>query len=97
MIGARAGLDGKIWAGQEIFEISYVPDKILSGTGAGDTSIAAFLTAMLQGYSPQDTLRFATATGASCVEAYDALSGLRTFDEIQEKIAAGWQKKERNS
>ena len=65
---------------------------ILSGTGAGDTSIAAFLTAMLKGYPLERALQLSAATGASCVAAYDALSGLKSFEELEAKIDDGWQK-----
>lgn len=92
-IGMKAGLDPKAWAGLEGFERSYVPERVLSGTGAGDTSIAAFLAAMLDGYPPEKCLQYATATGASCIEAYDALSGLKSFEELDEKIEAGWKKR----
>lgn len=81
------------WADKEGFEESYEPDKVLSGTGAGDTSIAAFLTAVLKGYSPEDAVHLAAAAGASCVEAYDALSGLKSFEELEAKIQAGWKKR----
>lgn len=91
-IGERVGLDIGAWADKEGFERSYVPEKILSGTGAGDTSIAAFLTAMLEGYPPEETMHLAAATGASCVAAYDALSGLKSFEELNRKLANGWQK-----
>ena len=91
-ISKKAGLDCEAWADKEGFEKSYVPERLLSGTGAGDTSIAAFLTAILDGYSPEQTMHLAAATGASCVAAYDALSGLKTFDELEAKIAAGWKK-----
>lgn len=80
------------WAEKEGFEKSYVPDCVLSGTGAGDTSIAAFLTAMMDGCSLEETMQLATATGASCVTAYDALSGLQPLSILKEKIAAGWEK-----
>lgn len=93
-IGERAELNLNDWADKEGFEKSYVPEKILSGTGAGDTSIAAFLTAMLDGYSLEDTMHLAAATGASCVAAYDALSGLKSFEELEAKIKAGWKKNE---
>ena len=82
------------WADKEGFEKSYKPELVLSGTGAGDTSIAAFLTAALEGYSLKKALQLATATGASCVETYDALSGLKSFEELQTKIDAGWKKNE---
>ena len=80
------------WADLEGFERSYVPERIASGTGAGDTSIAAFLTAVLEGFEPEECLQLATATGASCVASYDALSGLKSFEELREKIRRGWEK-----
>lgn len=81
------------WADREGFEASYLPDKMLSATGAGDTAIAAFLTAMLEGYDLDMCVRLATAEGASCLEGYDALSGLRTIGELKKKINAGWVKR----
>ena len=65
---------------------------MLSGTGAGDTSIAAFLTSMLEGDSMEECMHLAAAAGASCVAAYDALSGLKPLDELRKKIASGWKK-----
>ena len=98
-IGDRLGQDGEAfaaaWAGQDHFEKSYHPDRVLSGTGAGDTSIAAFLKALSEGYAPAECLQLAAATGACCVAAYDTLSGLRTFDELRRRIAAGWTKIEK--
>ena len=93
-IGRNAELDIDRLADKEGFETSFVPDAVLSGTGAGDTSIAAFLTAILDGYSLEEAVRLAAATGASCVSAYDALSGLKSFEELEQKIAAGWRKRD---
>ena len=92
----KCGAPGMYFQNKEyaIFEKSYKPETILSGTGAGDTSIAAFLKAVMDGYSIPECLRYATATGASCVEAYDALGGLKTFDELKRKMDAGWEKQE---
>ena len=86
------GIDPEKWSGFSHFEDSYKADHVLSATGAGDASIAAFLTAMLNGETPEDTMRLAAGTGASCVEAYDALSGLKDFETLKAKIAAGWEK-----
>lgn len=80
------------WSNREGFETSYQPERVVSGTGAGDVTIAAFLVALLSGYPLEVCLQYATASGACCVEALDALSGLRSFDEIQKKINAGWKK-----
>lgn len=91
-IGKKTEIDCRAWADKEGFEKSYVPERILSGTGAGDTSIAAFLTAMLQGYNLEDCMHLAAGTGASCVAAFDALSGLKSFEELNAKIRSGWKK-----
>jgi len=90
------GLDAAKWANQSIFEESYVPDRVLSGTGCGDTSIAAFLTSILEGCGPEETMHLSAATGACCVTAYDALSGLLPLDELRKKIADGWKKLDGN-
>lgn len=91
-ISPKLGLDVDAWADKSGFEKSFVPDRILSGTGAGDTSVAAFLTSVLNGFTPEQSVRYAAATGACCVASYDALSGLKTFDEIDKKISSGWKK-----
>ncbi len=85
-------LDFSLFANKEGFEKSFVPDAVISGTGAGDTTIAAFLTAMVQGYPFERCLQLAAATGASCVASVDALSGLKSFDALLNKIDAGWKK-----
>lgn len=82
------------WADKSGFEKSYTPDQVLSGTGAGDTTIAAFLSALLQGYDLETCLHLASATGASCVAAYDALSGIKPFVEQLEHIQNGWKKQD---
>lgn len=83
------------WADKEAFEKSYLveKEKVASGTGAGDTTIAAFLTAILEGKDWENALHLATATGALCVQTYDALGGLLPLEEVQKKIDAGWAKR----
>lgn len=91
-IEEKLGFSLPRWAEREGFEQSFVPERVLSGTGAGDTTIAAFLTSLLREFPLEQCIQFAAGEGASCVEAYDALSGLRTLEEIQLKIAKGWKK-----
>lgn len=93
-VGKKLELDSCVWSDRCGFEKSYVPERILSGTGAGDTSIAAFLTALLYGYDPEMAVRLAAAAGACCVASYDALSGLKPFAELTQKIRDGWKKNE---
>lgn len=79
------------WADKKIFQNSYVPDRILSGTGAGDTSIAAFIYGMCNEMSPEDNLKIAAGTGASCITEYDTLSGLLSIEALKNKIQNGWK------
>lgn len=91
-ISIRMNSDLSDWSDRKHQEKCYRPGRVLSGTGAGDTSIAAFLCAALRGFPFDKTLRLTSGTGASCVESYDALSGLRSFKELEQKIAGGWEK-----
>lgn len=84
--------DCDIWADVDHFEECFVPRRIRSGTGAGDTSIAAFLKAVTDGYSPSDCARLAAATGANCVAEYDTLSGVVPLPELMKRINGGWAK-----
>ena len=83
-------LDPDAWADREGFQPGFVPGQVISATGAGDTSIAAFLASVLEGCTPERCVQRAAATGACCVEAYDALSGLKSLPELDRRIAAGW-------
>lgn len=80
------------WRGFSYFQDSFLPERVLSATGAGDTSIAAFIKAMLENLPPHECLEFAAATGASCVTAYDAVSGLLPFAQLKRKIQGGWKR-----
>ena len=84
--------DPSRWSDRNGFEKSYKPDRIISATGAGDTTIAAFLASIIKDYPIEKCLQMATATGALNVTEYDALSGLKTFPELEEMINKGWPK-----
>lgn len=90
-IGSRLELDAAAWAQKQGIQPCFRADQVLSGTGAGDTSIAAFLLAVLQGKSPDVCAALAAAEGACSVTAYDALSGLRPLEELEARIRSGWE------
>ncbi len=94
-VGARLGLDAGRWAGQAGFQPCFQADIVRSGTGAGDTSIAAFLAAVLQGKTPSECAALAAAEGACSVTAYDALSGLKPLEYLEARIKAGWKTRNR--
>ena len=43
-------------------------------------------------WDPYASLDLAAATGACCVSAYDALSGLKPLAELKQRIEEGWDK-----
>lgn len=90
-VGGRLELDARAWAAREGIQPCFQADRVRSGTGAGDTSIAAFLAAVLRGKTPGECTALAAAEGACCVTAYDALSGLKPLEYLEERIRAGWQ------
>ena len=90
-VGTRLGLNAARWAGLEGIQPCFRAETVRSGTGAGDTSIAAYLTAVLRGYDLAMCAALASAEGACCVTAYDALSGLKTIEEMIEKMDSGWE------
>jgi sugar/nucleoside kinase (ribokinase family) len=66
--------------------------KAVGATGAGDCAIAGFLTGMLKRLDPFSVMNSAVAVGACNVEAADAVSGIKSWEETQERIRCGWQK-----
>ena len=61
---------------------------------SGKSTWCAFLLAMLRGYPAEQCVRLAAAEGASCVEEFDALTGVRTLEELEQKIRSGWKQRD---
>jgi len=67
--------------------------ELVGTTGAGDSAYAGLLAAILNGMSPAETVRMASAVGACNVEAADAVSSVRTWEDTRKRLAAGWRTK----
>jgi sugar/nucleoside kinase (ribokinase family) len=89
-MGRGGPLDPASWQDQEMWVPTFVPDRLVGTTGAGDATIAGFLTAILRDMPPARALTIAAAVGACNVEAADALSGVRTWPATLARIKAGW-------
>lgn len=92
-IGGGLAKNIENWGDREIFMPCFEPERVRSGTGAGDVSIAAFLLAMQRKYSLKRCVELAAAAGASCVASYDALSNIPQLEELDHKIERGWRRK----
>jgi sugar/nucleoside kinase (ribokinase family) len=77
------------WANQTLYHPAFHAE-VVGTTGAGDSAFAAFLASMLKGLSAADALEWACAVGACNVEAADSNSGIRSWEETQARLDAGW-------
>lgn len=80
------------WACRELWEDALVVDRIASATGAGDTAIAGFLTGLLNGLGPEQTLAAACCVGAQNLHELDAVSGIHSWEETL-AMMPGWAKR----
>ena len=84
-------LDLDEWADKKGTKPCFKPDALRSATGAGDTSIAAFLTAVMMRRAPDDAVTLAAAEGAASVTSYDALGGILSIEELERRLKDGWE------
>lgn len=77
-----AAIGKEEWANREMFHATYRVEAFKSALGGGDTTIAGFLAGFLGGYGLEDCVRIACRTGALCCTTYDAISGIRTVNEV---------------
>ncbi len=85
--------DISAWADQELFTNIYHVEEVKSTTGAGDTSIAGFLAALVTGRTLVEAVEIACATGAACVQEFSATGGIGLLGEIISKSATEWYKR----
>jgi sugar/nucleoside kinase (ribokinase family) len=91
-LGRGEPADLASWQSRELWVPCFVPARLVGTTGAGDATIAGFLAALLRNVPPERALTIAAAVGACNVEAADALSGVRRWEETLARIDAGWQR-----
>lgn len=77
------------WANRE-FWVPVFQTQMVGTTGAGDATVAGFLSALLRDLPPTEAVTMAAAVGACNVEAADALSGILSWEETQARVEAGW-------
>jgi len=92
-LGAARPVDAAAWADRELWVPCFQVD-VVGTTGAGDATIAGFLGALLRDMGPAEALTMAVAVGACNVEAADALSGVRSWDDTLRRVKSGWARHE---
>jgi len=86
-----AGLPG--WANRELYTPVFSVPRIAGTAGSGDATIAGFLASVSRGLSAEEALTMAVAVGGCCVEAPDATSGVRSWEETVGRVKAGWSRR----
>ncbi len=82
--------DPAAFADRELWHPTYHIEGHPNATGSGDSSIAGFLASYLRGLSLEECMIRATATGACNVTRPDALSGVKSWDDLTGVLNAGW-------
>jgi sugar/nucleoside kinase (ribokinase family) len=88
-LGRARPSDPAAWANKELWAPCFQVD-VVGTTGAGDATIAGFLSGLLRDMPPEEALTAAVAVGGCNVETPDALSGVRSWEETLRRIAEGW-------
>jgi sugar/nucleoside kinase (ribokinase family) len=88
-LGRARPSNAAAWDNRELWTACF-KTGVVGTTGAGDATIAGFLSALLRDMTPEAALTAAVAVGACNVEAADALSGIRPWDETWRRVASGW-------
>lgn len=77
------------WLDRELWQPCFAVD-VIGTTGAGDATIAGILAGFVAGIAPAISLAMGCAVGACSVEAVDAVSGIRSWEQTSGRIADGW-------
>jgi sugar/nucleoside kinase (ribokinase family) len=89
-VGSRLSLATQDWEDRELWTPVFKVDA-QGTTGSGDATMAGFLAGLMHGLNPERTATMAVAVGACSVEAPDATSGVRNWDETAARVEAGWE------
>lgn len=90
-MGANRPRDDVAWLGRELLAPCFKAN-VVGTTGAGDCTIAGFLTGFLKGLSIEDVMTSAVAVGGFNVESADATSRVPDWETVQKRIHAGWER-----
>ncbi|MDG5815085.1 carbohydrate kinase family protein [Chitinispirillales bacterium ANBcel5] len=71
------------WGSRELFCESYRVQEFVCATGAGDSCIAGFIAALLNGRSIEKALKIAASTGAKSLGSVDSFSSLGSFEQVE--------------
>jgi sugar/nucleoside kinase (ribokinase family) len=81
-MGKATPSNSALWADAEVWCPAFAVTSVASAAGAGDNSIAAFLTALLKDTPLVECLKLANCAGYMNLRSLDTLGGLPAWDEL---------------
>jgi len=90
-LGFNQALRGN-WSNRRRFEKSYKVEDIATTTGAGDTTIAGLLAAIMSHYTLENAIATAVAVGALCVQSDAVVDKILPLEDIR-NLAEKWGKR----
>ncbi|NLW86321.1 MAG: carbohydrate kinase family protein [Planctomycetes bacterium] len=88
-MGACRPGDVANWRGRRLVSPCF-DIKVANTTGAGDSTIAGFLAAMVKGLPIEAAANAACATGACNCQGAHAVHSVPSWDELQRRLGEGW-------
>lgn len=89
-LNLKAGFDLSTadWNDRELWCNAYVadPEKVKNATGAGDTAVAAFLSAILDGENPDAAMKYASNAGRNSLYCLNICDELSDWLEMEKAI-----------
>ena len=88
------GLPGRAgWAARELYTPVFTVPRVAGTAGSGDATVAGFIASIVRGLGAEQALTIAVAVGACCVEAPDATSGVRSWEQTLDRVKSGWKRR----
>lgn len=78
------------WNNKEIFCKAYPADitRIKNASGAGDTAIAAFLSAILKSFKPEKSIKYASLAGRDSLYSENIFESMSSWDDLTHEMNA---------
>ncbi|MBN2235929.1 MAG: carbohydrate kinase family protein, partial [Bacteroidales bacterium] len=77
------------WSNRELWCPAFRIEKIASATGSGDSAIAGFLAAYIQGYPIEQSLKYSNCVGFQNLHELDAVSGIKSWEQTSAMLESG--------
>lgn len=90
VLSRALALEIDAWRARELLTPCF-KTAVAGTTGAGDTTVAGLLAALIRGQRPERAITSAVGVGAFSVEAADATSGVPDWPALQARIRQGWE------